>query len=47
MKSIIERLRKLEQIAPDKLVILADFDEWKRNVPLMSLKQAQMQALSV
>ena len=24
--SIIERLRKLEQIAPDKLVILADFD---------------------
>ena len=26
MRGIIERLRKLEQIAPDKLVILADFD---------------------
>ena len=26
MKSIIERLRKLEQVVPDKLVILADFD---------------------
>ena len=24
--SIVERLKRLEQIAPDKLVILADFD---------------------
>ena len=26
MRGIIERLRKLEQVVPDKLVILADFD---------------------
>lgn len=40
MRGIIERLRKLEQVVPDKLVILADFDgvekectvdEFKRN----------------
>ena len=38
MKSIIERLRKLEQVVPDKLVILADFDRIKKECTVDELE---------
>ena len=38
MRGIIERLRKLEQIAPDKLVILADFDGEKKQCTVDELE---------
>ena len=37
--SIIERLRKLEQIAPDKLIILADFDGVEKECTVDELKR--------
>ena len=38
MRGIIERLRKLEQIAPDKLVILADFDGMEKQCTVDELE---------
>ena len=41
MKSIIERLRKLEQVVPDKLVILADFDGVEKQCTVDELEASQ------
>lgn len=38
MRGIIERLRKLEQVVPDKLVILADFDGVEKECTIEELE---------
>ena len=39
MRGIIERLRRLEQISPNRLVILADFDGVEKQCTVDELKR--------